>query len=148
MKLLSAEINRNDRHNHIMYLLLLEIEIFKKINVIFGHPTGVMSVEHFTALCHQAARKTDTIARIGDEAYALLLPEVDNKGVYAVAERKRSTIEQSPIESKERSNFNITASIILTDHSPTTIGEEKLIKHADNVLHKIKTNGRSRVVCA
>jgi diguanylate cyclase (GGDEF)-like protein len=148
MSQLSAEIARSDRYSHKMCLLMLDIDYFKKINDEFGHPTGDLTLQHFTGLCFQSARKTDIIARMGGEEFAILLPETDTKGAYVIAERIRSTIEQSSFESTERDNFNITASIGLAERSSTTIGEEDLISLADNALYEAKTSGRNRIVCA
>jgi diguanylate cyclase (GGDEF)-like protein len=148
MNLLSAEIARSDRYNHKMCLLMLDIDHFKNINDKFGHPTGDLTLQHFTLICLQGARKTDTLARIGGEEFAILLPETDYGGAYAIAERIRSIIEQSSFESTEKDCFHITTSIGLAERSPTTIDEEKLIKLADNALYKAKTSGRNRVICA
>lgn len=147
MSLLSAEIARSDRYNHKMCLLMLDIDYFKKINDEFGHPTGDLTLQHFTEVCFQSARKTDILARIGGEEFAILLPETDSKGAYMIAERIRSSIEQSLFETTERENFNITASIGLAERSSTTIGEEEIISLADNASYKAKTSGRNRIIC-
>jgi diguanylate cyclase (GGDEF)-like protein len=148
MNLLSDEIARGDRYNHKMCLLMLDIDHFKNINDDFGHPTGDLTLQHFAGLCRQSARKTDTIARIGGEEFAILLPETGTKGSYMIAERIRSTIEQSLFESTEGNNFNITVSIGLAERNSTTIGEEDIINLADNALYEAKTSGRNRIVCA
>jgi diguanylate cyclase (GGDEF)-like protein len=148
MSLLSDEIARSDRYNHKMCLLMLDIDYFKKINDEFGHPTGDLTLQHFTRLCLQSVRKTDITARIGGEEFAILLPETDIKGAYTIAERLRLTIEQSLFETEEGDNFNITASIGLVERNSTTIGEEDIISLADNALYKAKTSGRNRVICA
>lgn len=148
MSLLSAEMARGDRYNHKMCLLMLDIDYFKKINDDFGHPTGDLTLQHFAGLCNQSARKTDIIARIGGEEFAILLPETDIKGSYTIAERIRSTIEQSSFENTEGDNFNITVSIGLAERNSATTSEEDIINLADNALYEAKTSGRNRIVCA
>lgn len=66
---------------------------FKEVNDRFGHPAGDEALRSVGALMATTKRRTDTVARIGGEEFALLLPNADRAGARESAEHVRRVVE-------------------------------------------------------
>jgi diguanylate cyclase (GGDEF)-like protein len=146
MPLLRQEIVRCQRLNHRVSLLMLDIDHFKKINDTYGHPTGDVVICSLADICRKASREIDVVARLGGEEFAILLPETGIQVAMTVAERIRSTIENTSIKSLGGVEFRFTVSIGVAEQPQGDKSEETLIGIADAALYQAKTSGRNRVV--
>ena len=148
MPLLRQEIARARRLNHRVSLLMLDIDLFKKINDTHGHPTGDLVICTFAEICRKASREIDSVARLGGEEFAILLPETNLQESLTVAERIRGMTEKSSGENAEGAAFGFIVSIGAAELPSGESSEEKLIGLADAALYQAKIGGRNRVVPA
>ncbi len=146
MPLLQREIIRNHRLGRRVSLLMLDIDHFKKINDTYGHPTGDLVICMLASICRKASREIDTVARLGGEEFAILLPETDIQQALVVAERVRSAVEGASVISLSGKELHFTVSIGIAEQPPEDKSEENLIGRADTALYQAKTSGRNRVV--
>ncbi len=70
-------------------VLLCDIDHFKDINDRYGHDAGDRVLQRFGALIRQVARDGDIPIRLGGEEFCLLIPNGDEDGAFALAERLR-----------------------------------------------------------
>jgi diguanylate cyclase (GGDEF)-like protein len=94
-----------------------------------------------------AVRSADTVARLGGEEFALLLPETDLAGALAVAERARSSFERGGVQLRNGSTLTVTASFGVADF-PASRDGAALMQDADNALYNAKRLGKNRVIAA
>ena len=141
------EFNRAKRYRRPLSLIMLDIDLFKKINDTYGHRVGDIVLKELSNKITAKVRQNDLVARYGGEEFAIILPETDLTGSKLVSERIRSTVEQSEIVT-ESHKINITVSLGLAAYDPYRQGEmskENLLDTADAAMYISKKNGRNRV---
>lgn len=124
-------------------MLVLDLDLFKRVNDIYGHAAGDTALQHFSKLMTDTIRSSDICGRTGGEEFAILLPNTQLKEAAEVAEKLRITIADNPVNTPERS-FKITTSIgVASDH----YGLETLLQMADQAMYQAKQAGRNQVRC-
>ncbi len=144
-KLIEKEIDRSKRYDLPMSLLLLDLDLFKKVNDTYGHQVGDFALKKLVQTITKVLRDPDSLGRFGGEEFLILLPETDLVNGNIAAERVREIVEKTPIEAGTKT-FNITISIGLATLNPETDDFEELFRRADLGLYKAKQTGRNRVV--
>lgn len=127
-------------------LIIFDIDHFKKVNDIYGHPAGDAVLRELGRRMPTGIRGEDIFARVGGEEFALILRTNDDKSVWMSAERLRVLAASAPIE-HEGIKIPITISVgscFVSGNS--TISAEKLYKIADEALYEAKHGGRNRCV--
>lgn len=126
-------------------LLVLDIDHFKPVNDRFGHDIGDRILAKLGALLLSRTRQSDYAARWGGEEFVLLLPETDESGARAIAEKLRELIAQTAFEVLPDSQ--VTVSIGAGGRREGEAYYE-LFRRVDKALYKAKDQGRNRVVLA
>ena len=137
---LEREIARSMRSGEPLSLVLLDIDHFKKINDVHGHPAGDEALRNVAAALSIACRDLDTPARYGGEEFAVILPDCGVDRSVEVADRLRQAVAAAP------ASTSLTASAGVATF-PTHAGDsEQLIQAADHALLSAKRSGRNRTV--
>lgn len=127
-------------------LLVLDVDLFKRINDGYGHPAGDTVLRAIVDICRKQLRDSDQIGRLVGVEFAVLLPRTELADAVAVAERIRAAVEATPIKT-ERALVNMTVSV-----GATTIRADdstvSLFKRVDDALQAAKQAGRNRVAQA
>ena len=151
---LSEEVISSTRSHKPLAFLFVDIDFFKKINDTYGHQTGDKVLAKVADLIYSQLRGADVIARYGGEEFAVLLKEQNLSDAQHIAERIRSTIENTKIMS-EGKIIPVTASIGIAELTQLTGHEQdtarlsyQLTEAADSALYRAKENGRNQVVVA
>jgi diguanylate cyclase (GGDEF)-like protein/PAS domain S-box-containing protein len=142
MELAHNEIKRGQRRQHPVSLLMMDLDNFKHVNDRWGHRAGDATLEHFVALCRRNLRAEDLMGRMGGEEFAVLCPETGLDAASLLAERIRSSVEQTPAQ-YDGQDIAVTVSIGVTEVSPD--GIEASLSNADMALYEAKGLGRNRV---
>lgn len=140
-----AEWARFQRYGRPLSLLTLDVDKFKSINDRFGHDAGDRVLRTVADICALNKRQTDTVARIGGEEFALLLPETGEAAAAIAAERLRKAIEDCPCMLPGE-DLTVTISIGLVEATRSMAAFEVLLKRADEAMYEAKRTGRNRVV--
>lgn len=125
--------------------LMLDLDHFKEVNDTYGHDIGDLVLKEIARICKQCVREVDLIGRYGGEEILILLPDTALDVCARVAERIRKTIAQTPIQIKENTELNLTASLGIAAKNPGTNALDTLIKYADQALYIAKHKGRNQV---
>ncbi|MGB3223686.1 MAG: GGDEF domain-containing protein [Desulforhopalus sp.] len=144
-EILGKEMLHAKRYDHSISLIMFDIDFFKVVNDLYGHPTGDKVLINLAQAIRTAMRPSDIVARYGGEEFAVILPETNEKGLRVFAERLRrcatlvtTTVKQGPI--------NITISCGGAHLSPhDNVTQQELIDTADRGLFLSKRNGRNCV---
>ncbi|GAB4129742.1 MAG: hypothetical protein OHK0050_43770 [Roseiflexaceae bacterium] len=127
-------------------LACLDIDHFKQINDSVFHTGGDQVLRSFAEVLQQHIRETDSIARIGGEEFALLLPHTDLQQAIQLCERLRQRIANHDWQTIAP-NLKVTVSIGLAEAGSYQSAQE-LLHHADTRLYIAKRLGRNQVVAA
>ncbi len=146
---ISAEMERALRYDSTLALLMIDLDHFKKVNDNYGHLVGDDVLRDVGQLLLETIRGSDIVARYGGEEFLLLLPETDDVGAEAFAERIREAVERHPFgggSSGDGKILSLTSSIGVAVYPAARIESvEDLLARADAALYRAKADGRNRV---
>ncbi|MFW6198143.1 MAG: diguanylate cyclase [Myxococcota bacterium] len=143
-EMLEREVSRASRYDKTFSVILFDIDHFKHINDTHGHLAGDAILRQLGNVVRRRTRRDDTVARIGGEEFALLLPEADAEGASGVAEKLRQMIEETRFEF-EGTVIPLTCSLGIAQWTREHDNAASLVKAADEKLYEAKRSGRNRV---
>ncbi len=121
---------------------IMDIDLFRETNNTHGHPAGDAVLRAVARRTERCLRETDTVARIGGDELALLLPGADAHAA-AVLEKVRAA-NAAPIEFEGRP-IAVTVSIGACVYPERAEDAEELHKRADSAMYEAKHAGGNRV---
>lgn len=134
--------DRNDGTQ--LALVIVDIDFFKKVNDTYGHEAGDHVLRGVARVLARDRRATDTVARLGGEELALILPTVTPEGAREVAERLRERIQHLRVNTNA-GEIQVTASFGLAIYRSRGGDAGTLFERADKALYEAKRGGRNRV---
>lgn len=142
---LEQEIQRQQRQQDELALLMIDLDNFKALNDSQGHLVGDRVLGEVAGILRRAVRIFDVCGRYGGEEFAILMPGANAQTALRVAERIRHHVEQH-FASGLRSGTSVcpTVSLGVATATPATT-RETLIAHADAALFQAKREGKNVV---
>lgn len=133
------------RNQQSLSLLMIDIDLFKHYNDLYGHDTGDIVLKKVAyAIDTSLLRKTDIAARYGGEEFAILLPETDIKAGLDIAEKIRANVEHLDVRYGQHGKMNhLTVSIGVAALKGDELNATDLLKYADKALYMAKNAGRN-----
>ncbi len=145
------------------WVLMIDIDHFKRVNDTHGHSIGDDVIRFVTQIIRECIREDDDAIRMGGEEFCAVLRHSGVDGARRVAEKIRSRIAASPYNTRTGVDLALSVSIgaapfrILpeTPAQPPDPYQEKAepqtsltttIEAADQALYRAKRSGRNRVV--
>lgn len=148
-RLIDHQIAHSHRHGKPLSLLMLDIDHFKRVNDIHGHPAGDKVLKAIVALINDRIRKGDYLVRYGGEEFVIVLPETRLKNALELAEQLRERIATTPVQIGNETELTVTASFGVSGlNRSTTANRHHLLKKADERLYRAKNSGRNQVMPA
>lgn len=138
------EVERVKRTGNDLWILMIDLDHFKKVNDTAGHDIGDRVLIAVGSLLSQSIRKVDLAGRLGGEEFAVLLADTNQEGCERVSENIRQNIALLQISGWTEFYGPITASIGCAKLSATDT-LEKALRAADEALYQAKNNGRNQV---
>lgn len=130
---LEQELLRAQRTNQPLSLITIDIDHFKRYNDSNGHSEGDRLLVDATVAWSQRLRRTDLLARLGGEEFAVLLPDCAAEHVALVAESLRQAMPRGQTCSLGAATYDGRATAAA------------LFEAADAALYRAKHGGRNRV---
>jgi diguanylate cyclase (GGDEF)-like protein/PAS domain S-box-containing protein len=144
---LSREVARVKRHGGQASLLLLDLDGFKFVNDAFGHSVGDDLLVRIAHALARVVREGDTLARIGGDEFAILLPETDLDGARIVGTKLLQAVREHGRVLQQGKYTDVTVSIGATSlERGTSPDAEHLLVEADVAMYEAKDAGRDRIV--
>jgi len=139
------ESDRVARSGEPALLLMIDIDHFKRINDHHGHPAGDQVIRAVAQALLATIRPMDTVARIGGEEFAIILPNCPPAFGAAVAERVRQRVEREAIGLPSGQTLGCTISIGGA-YAPQWVRSTPSLwsERADLQLYRAKSEGRNR----
>ena len=136
-------LNKNERSNKALAILMVDIDNFKQVNDTYGHAVGDQILKIFAERLKDGLRSFDLVARMGGEEFVVILPDVSHDLAYIVAERLRTSIAEKPITCDTPDGcLSITTSIggAIINSSTDML---QTLDRADKQLYEAKEAGRN-----
>ncbi len=145
---LQIEIDRAQRTQDDLSLVMFDLDYFKRLNDTHGHEIGDRALRMFARILRSSLRTGDMACRYGGEEFVLILPATDLDRATEIAERIRGVLAASTAEPDIDPAFaNMTTSAGVASLSPSCTSAKDLVHQADQALYQAKEAGRNRV-CA
>jgi diguanylate cyclase (GGDEF)-like protein len=147
---LEAEWRRAIRAHEPMAILLMDVDLFKSYNDIYGHIGGDECLRSIAGvIAGSLHRISDRASRFGGEEFAVILPNTELSGALIVAENIRQAVAAMNLPHPHNPHGHQTISIGVAATIPTQ--EESalsLLTQSDHALYRAKDLGRNRVEAA
>jgi diguanylate cyclase (GGDEF)-like protein len=143
----AREIDRVARAGEPALLLVADIDHFKSVNDRHGHGAGDLVLKHVANVLKDSVRPMDTVARVGGEEFAMVLPNCSPAFGQAVAERIRRRIAERAVMLGPGLP-HVAASISIGGaYAPQWVRSSAALwqERADAQLYRAKAQGRNRV---
>ena len=127
------------REKESFALLLIDLDRFKEINDTLGHHIGDLILREVGSRLRNALRESDTVARIGGDEFALLLPNVDAVGGVLAARKILRALEAS--FAPEKLSLSIHASVGVALFPEHGADAAALLRRADQAMYHAKRTG-------
>lgn len=146
---LVADLARARRYGSPVAVAMIDVDHFKQVNDAGGHEAGDERLVRIAQCLSDAARAEDTLARVGGDEFAWILPETSAREAVVALERVRRRIGQvvdgAPPRTASRPRMPpVTISAGVCD-STLSSDPTELVRLADRALYASKENGRDQV---
>ncbi|MGD9479861.1 GGDEF domain-containing protein [Shinella sp. G-2] len=128
-------------------LAVFDVDKFKAINDTYGHEAGDRALVQIANSLSGELRPGDMLARTGGEEFVVLFSETREADIPALAERMRAAVERADFRLDGR-RVALTVSAGVAFAQPDDAGYDDVLRRADGVLYRAKSNGRNRVEIA
>jgi two-component system cell cycle response regulator len=146
---LAAMFDESALRARALSVMVLDVDHFKVVNDSWGHDAGDEVLKEFADRVRACTRGIDLVARMGGEEVVVVLPETGPKAAYAVAERIRERVENTPFAIYNNSReIPVTVSIGVASRKAGDASSADIVKRADDALYRAKASGRNRVIAA
>lgn len=141
--LLARELTRARREKGSTVIVLGDLDHFKAVNDIHGHPVGDEVLREVARRLLGSVRSYDFVGRYGGEEFLVVLNNCDSSKALDRAEQIRNAVSRTPI-STAKGPLPITMSLgVLASVGEDPKGAEEVMSEADQALYEAKAAGRN-----
>jgi len=141
---LKIELDRSNRYNQPLTILMLDIDNFKAFNDAYGHVEGDQVLKRLGQMVKRCLRETDFAYRYGGEEFTVLLPMTTSADGAVTAERIRTELKKETFSPLPGQDVHVTVSIGLAQYKPHE--EMKVfVNRVDQLMYQGKKSGKDRI---
>ena len=141
--LLRSEVDRARANGHPLAFAIVDIDLFKRVNDVYGHQVGDWVIKSLARLLKFRMRKSDMIGRIGGEEFGIILPGVSAHDASRLIDQVRESFGRL-VHKMEGAEISATFSCGIADIAHYKSATD-LNAAADAALYEAKENGRDQV---
>jgi diguanylate cyclase (GGDEF)-like protein/PAS domain S-box-containing protein len=139
---LADKIDGAQRARQKLALFFFDMDEFKSVNDLFGHGMGDTVLTQVAAEIRKHLRKNEFFARIGGDEFALLVSDVTEDSLRALAERLMSVVSGMSFALGEV-KLSLTSSLGIAIYPDHAANPQELIAHADAAMYQAKDAGKN-----
>lgn len=139
-------LNRAERHNTSLAVLMIDLDLFKNFNDTYGHEAGDKVLEMVAEQFKRNLRLEDIACRYGGEEFCIICPDTGLKEAHSLAEKLRHCVAEQIITYQGQELDRVTLSIGIAIYPNHGQSSNELLQQADKALYKAKEQGRNCTV--
>ena len=143
-EVLQKEWHRARRFHLPLSCVMLDLDFFKRVNDMYGHPAGDSILKAVAALLTDCSRGGDSVCRYGDDEFCVMLPETNEHAAALWAQKARQRISSLAILSGGK-EVRITGSFGVAQQDDDTRTDTELVGQAEQAMDCAKQWGHDRV---
>ncbi len=140
---LMQELKREEREQHSMALMFIDLDHFKEVNDTLGHEAGDNLLVQASKRIAGCIRETDTLARLGGDEFTIILPGLSDPKRLGILADTIIQIIARPFMIGESTAY-VSASIGITLYPQDADNLTSLLKNADQAMYVAKGKGRNQ----
>ncbi len=141
---LNHALSHSDRHGDSLALVYIDLDGFKPVNDGLGHDVGDFVLSTVAHRIQNQVRESDTLARIGGDEFAVLLPRCDDvMNLDQVLQNIKRVISEPVMYQSLTSS--VTASIGVASYPKDATTRDNLMHFADLAMFEAKEQGGNRI---
>ena len=145
---LEQAISLAKRDSRQFALLYLDLDRFKQVNDNLGHTAGDELLQAVAARIRRQVRESDTLARVGGDEFAIILPDIARREEVQTVARKIIGALVTPFQlGSQQQRVDIGTSIGIALYPADARDADALIKAADAAMYTAKQEGNSFRFC-
>lgn len=139
---LESEFLRTKRGESAAYLLLMDVDNFKKVNDTGGHEVGDFLLSEISGLLRNEVSAQDIPARFGGDELVVIVRDANEESILALAGRIRTKVSQISLPGSPDLRCSVSIGI-----APAGIAHSihDWLRKADQALYSVKRAGRDGV---
>lgn len=135
------EIARSRRYGDGFAVAYIDVDHFKHLNDRWGHETGDAVLRHVGTSLRSNLRRIDTVARMGGDEFAVLLPQTNAEQARTALDKWRRRLTEGAAH--EKAPVTVSVGIAAFERPPESVAE--VIRTADAVMYGVKHAGRDGI---
>lgn len=140
------EIRRSQRYSLLLSLIFMDLNDFKRINILYGHFVGSQVLQEVARRIIDKVRNIDKVVRYGGDEFCIVMPETGPQEAYLVAERIREEIESKPYECAESKYYSLTGSYGIASFPEHGSTKRELVDSADKAMFVAKDPNQKSII--
>jgi diguanylate cyclase (GGDEF)-like protein len=140
---LGREVDRAQRYQRQLSLVIVDVDGFKEINDRIGHLAGDAVLAEIANRIRQVVRSADIPCRVGGDEFAVIVPEVEVGQARQLVGRIQRAVSSQPIARAGRVRVSAGVADVQPNDSPTS-----LFERGDESLYAAKHAGKGGLAAA
>ncbi|PKM43276.1 MAG: hypothetical protein CVV05_15630 [Gammaproteobacteria bacterium HGW-Gammaproteobacteria-1] len=147
-ELMEYEMERSQRKDERLGLLMIDLDNFKGVNDTYGHAFGDAFLQSFAELLKQVFRQGDVVARYGGDEFVVLLTDTPENQAWTAAQRLVEQSSQLTLTAPDGKPVRVTVSVGIALCPEHATAARDLFLVADNLMYRAKSEGKNRALLA
>lgn len=142
---LEDEIKESERSGNDLYIMLFDLDFFKRINDTYGHKMGDFVLQHFAKILKSHCNDVIVAGRYGGEEFLAIVPNSGREEAMELAESIRRSCHKAEIYNQQKGEkIKFTTSVGVTRRMANEDASQ-LFSRVDEELYRAKSSGRDFV---
>jgi len=138
----NQEILNCKRFNHPLTVVVMDVDSFKFINDKQGHQAGDILLRMIAQTILSSIRKTDVVARMGGDEFAILFPDTNQDGACRVLTKVKEIVT----EKMQEMGYPVTLSFGAITFIMPCDSTDEILSKADQLMYSAKANGKNEII--
>jgi diguanylate cyclase (GGDEF)-like protein/PAS domain S-box-containing protein len=139
---LKKALDHGQRNNHLVGVMFVDLDNFKKVNDTLGHNVGDLLLKEVGQRLVRSVRRSDTVARLGGDEFLIVVAKVKASLDLALIAKRILGLLRQPI-SLNSHDLLVNGSVGIAIFPEDGYSLDELLCNADTAMYAAKADGRN-----